>query len=184
MLFVFSGNDFDESLLKGRLLAMKSTLRFAVAAALTIWLGAATPASAVIINFVVPLSGANEFPPGSGDPDGSGTANLTIDTVLLTISWNITVANLDTVILDHIHTGAAGVNGPIIVDFGGLLVGGPINDPDLAAVIANPAGHYVNVHTNTFPNGAIRGQIPEPGTALLLATGLVGLVASTRRRTR
>ncbi len=160
-------------------------LRLLFAVALPIGLGPAR-AEAALIQFVVPLSGANEFPAGSGDPDGSGTANLTIDNVALTVSWNITVNNIQLpIFLDHIHSGAAGVNGPVVVDFSAELVGGPIADPDLAAVLANPAGFYVNVHTNEFPAGAIRGQIaaPEPATGLLLGTGLVWFAAAIRRRT-
>lgn len=161
---------------------MRLVSRLVAAIALALAIGAARQADAATIIYVVPLSGANEVPGGSGDPDGTGTATLTIDDVALTISWSIVVANIDTVTLDHIHTGAAGVNGGVIVDFGGVLVGGPIADPDLAAVLANPTGHYVNVHTNTFPSGAIRGQVPEPMTLLLVGTGLLGLAAASRRR--
>jgi CHRD domain/PEP-CTERM motif len=142
---------------------------------------AAPGANAAVQTFTVPLLGANEVPSGAGDPDGFGTAILMIDDVALTVDWNISVSNLDTVILDHIHSGAAGVNGPVVVDFSGQLSGSGLADPDLASVLANPTGFYVNVHTNTFPNGAIRGQVPEPTTALLLAMGLVGLAGSVRR---
>src|SRR5262245_48638855 len=161
--------------------SMKFAAKLASVAVLASCLAAAAPAGATIITFVVPLSGANEVPSGSGDPDGTGTATLMIDDTALTISWSITVSNLDPVILDHIHSGAAGTNGPVIVDFSGLLVGGPIADPDLAAVLANPAGHYVNVHTTLFTGGAVRGQVPEPATALLFAMGMLGLAAAGRR---
>src|SRR5262245_15520643 len=163
---------------------MQSALKLALVAALAIAFGAAQ-AGAAIINFVVPLSGANEVPSGSGDPDGTGTATLTIDDATNSISWSITTNNIQLpIFLDHIHQGAAGVNGPVVIDFNAQLVGGPIVDADVANVLANPAGFYVNVHTNQFPGGAIRGQVPEPRTALLLAMGLVGLAASTRRRAR
>lgn len=142
---------------------------------------AAPRANAAVQTFTVPLLGANEVPSGAGDPDGFGTAILMIDDVALTIDWNISVSNIDTVILDHIHSGAAGVNGPVIVDFGGQLSGSGLADPDLALVLANPAAHYVNVHTNTFQTGAIRGQVPEPTTALLLTMGLAVLAGSVRR---
>ncbi len=141
-------------------------------------------ARAAIIQFVVPLSGADEVPSGSGDPDGSGTATLTIDDATNSISWSITTSNITLpIFLDHIHQGAAGVNGPIVIDFSAQLVGGPIIDPDVANVLANPAGFYVNVHTNDFQAGAIRGNIPEPGTATLLAGGLA-LLGAARRRAR
>jgi hypothetical protein len=41
-----------------------------------------------------------------------------------------------------------------------------------AAILANPAGHYFNVHTGLNPAGAIRGQLQggsasvDPGSAL------------------
>jgi hypothetical protein len=39
---------------------------------------------------------------------------------------------------------------------------------------------YLNIHTAAFPGGEIRGflaPVPEPGTVVLMAIGLAGLVA-------
>ncbi len=152
---------------------------FSAAIALFFWAGSA---EAIIVNYVVALSGAQEV--GGGDPDGTGTATLTLDTATNTINWNIVVANIDAITGDHIHQAPAGVNGGVVIDFGGLLSGTGLVDGDVSAVVANPTGYYVNVHTTVFPGGAIRGQIPEPGTFALLAAGLLGLAASARRRAR
>ena len=44
---------------------------------------------------------------------------------------------------------------------------------------------YFNIHTVLFPGGEIRGQlqaVPEPATLLLLASGMVGVIAALRKR--
>lgn len=75
----------------------------------------------------------------------------------------------------HIHLAPAGSNGPIHVDFleGGVpvdeLTGRTITFTGIArpraafaggaALCAAPEMYYVNVHSNLFPGGAIRGQL-------------------------
>ena len=66
----------------------------------------------------------------------------------------------------HIHRGAAGANGPIVVQFvapGASGVSAGCTTGVAASLIqeiaANPAGFYVNVHTTDFPGGAIRAQL-------------------------
>jgi hypothetical protein len=144
------------------------------------------PARAALFYFNVPLDGAQEVDasgnPNQGDLDGSGIAELFLDTDTNTISWVIGVTGIDAVIAAHIHIGDKGTNGVVRIDFSGQLSGTTV-DPDVSLVAADPEGWYVNVHTGPFPAGAIRGQIPEPGTALLLAAGLAFLAGARPSRT-
>jgi hypothetical protein len=44
---------------------------------------------------------------------------------------------------------------------------------------------YLNIHTNVFPGGEIRGTlepVPEPGTFVLAGLALVGVVLRQKRR--
>jgi hypothetical protein len=113
------------------------------------------------------LSGANEVPPvSSGDPDGSGTADLRLNQGQGRICLEIDTRNISTPILQHIHRGAAGTNGPVVVDFTPLLAGGGDGcvSADRALVKAirkNPDGYYFNVHSTEYPGGAVRGQLEK-----------------------
>jgi hypothetical protein len=82
----------------------------------------------------------------------------------------------------HIHDGAAGTPGPVVVDFGVPTpdsFSGCVDNVDnvLAAdILMNPAEYYVNVHNADHPAGAIRGQLaagPAPaGSTHFLPTPL------------
>ena len=119
------------------------------------------------------VGGDAEDPPG--DPDGSGTATITVDTDTLEVCWEIATSNIADAVASHIHEGAAGVNGGVVVGldtdgFSGSSSGctaGP-DAATLQAIIDNPSGYYVNVHTADFGPGAIRGQLAAaaPDTAL------------------
>jgi hypothetical protein len=138
------------------------------------------------VAFTANLTGAQEV--GPGDPDGIGLALLSFDAAANRASWLIAIENVATPVTGaHIHAAAAGVNGPVRIDFNAQLSGSVV-DPDVAGVLADPTNFYVNVHNSTFTGGAVRGQlvapsavVPEPATLALLGLGL-SAIAITRRR--
>lgn len=135
--------------------------------------------------FRATLSAANEVPPvGNAESGGTGTMDITINAthdgagniIAATVSFNGTLASFPpgTVITAaHIHGGAAGSNGGILVNLGltageitlttgsGAIVKNAIAlSVDLAnQIIANPSAFYFNAHTALNPGGAVRGQL-------------------------
>jgi len=76
---------------------------------------------------------------------------------------------------------ASSFNPMFITDTGGTVAGA---EAALAAGLENGTA-YLNIHTSTFPGGAIRAflvAVPEPGSALLVVTALAGLCLMTRRK--
>jgi CHRD domain-containing protein len=90
-----------------------------------------------------------------------------------TVEWTLVANNLPgTDFAAHIHVGPAGVAGPIVQPLhftattaNGVIGTGSFSNPALlAAIRANPANYYVNVHTTPdCPAGAIRGQLDTHG---------------------
>jgi hypothetical protein len=116
------------------------------------------------------LNGRNELDvttlqPGAGDPDGFGSASVTINGTSL--CFGITVGNLDTPVMAHIHKGRKFENGPVVVPLtpptpgnAGASSSCVTVDATLAAdILAHPRAFYVNVHTQVFQPGAVRGQL-------------------------
>lgn len=114
------------------------------------------------------LTGAAEVPV-PGDPDGSGTALVTLNPGQGVVCFRIEVANITLPALAaHIHSAPAGVPGPVVVPFVAPGADGTASgctsdvDRDLILdILRNPAAYYVNVHTTDFPGGAVRGQLSK-----------------------
>ena len=109
------------------------------------------------------LTGDQEVP-GPGSDTGIGFAALSLDQGHHTICVVLQVSGTDTPIAAHIHGGEAGVAGPIVVHLTPALETGfaCIDDVDRSLVKdirKHPEQYYVNVHTASFPAGAIRGQL-------------------------
>lgn len=144
------------------------------------------PSSGPVV-FSVELRASNEVPPVSNaESNAQGTATITI-TVPRDGSgnptgggtWNVQAVlsgftNDSVIRAAHIHNAPAGQNAGVFVDTrltaanaislpnGSATVnfeGVDITQAQAAAVLANPAGHYFNMHTALNPGGAVRGQL-------------------------
>jgi MFS superfamily sulfate permease-like transporter len=102
---------------------------------------------------------------GQGDKNGSGSFSATFDGGKL--CFGLTVANIQKPIAAHIHRAAAGKNGDVVHSLKAPGKGDPGASSACANIESalanqirnNPKGFYVNVHTDSFPGGAIRGQL-------------------------
>jgi hypothetical protein len=111
------------------------------------------------------MNGAQERP-GPGDTNGSGVPFVDLKPSTGQVCTDVRYRNIDAPTAMHIHSGAAGVAGPIVVNLTPVLTGTRCvsADPSLIRDIRdNFAGYYCNIHTGTFPDGAIRGQL-EPSS--------------------
>ena len=119
------------------------------------------------------MNGQNEIANGdrgAGDRNGGGSFSAVIDGREL--CYGLTVRDIEDPVQAHIHRGGPNTNGPIVVPLPSLPVSG---DPGSSAgcrmlsrrlvrqIRRNPGGFYVNVHTDDFPDGAIRGQMFSRG---------------------
>ena len=106
-------------------------------------------------------------PPYHGDPDGTGTALLTVNHGQRTVCWELSVSGITLpATAAHIHRGAELVRGPIVVGLSAPdatgHASGCIGERDrdlLRDILNNPSEYYVNVHNADVPPGAIRSQL-------------------------
>ena len=107
------------------------------------------------------ISAPQEVPANASTATGTGT--LVVDPLTRAASGGLTATGL-TITAAHIHLGATGVNGPVIIPLVSTSTGVfsvPANTVFTADQFkAYKQGNlYYNVHSVAFPGGEIRGQI-------------------------
>ena len=133
-------------------------------------------------NFRTHLTGAEEVP--AVDTRAQGQATFKLNKEGNAIEYKLIVANIENVLMAHIHNAPAGDNGGVVVwlypaapppqliegSFNGVLAEGTITEDDFVGTLAGQSmddllelmrsgNTYVNVHTTQNPAGEVRGQI-------------------------
>jgi hypothetical protein len=106
------------------------------------------------------LTGANEVPPVTTSATGTATVTINPDR---SVAVKVNVSGM-TATASHIHEGAPGTNGPVIVPFTktgdntfASSEGAKLTESQYASYKAGNL--YVNVHSAAHPIGAIRAPI-------------------------
>src|SRR6267142_7270685 len=121
------------------------------------------------VAFDITLLGEAETP--TGDPVGNGTATVRLRLGQAQACYKVAAKNLPASVGAHIHSGAAGSAGPVVIPFATPGADGTASGcatttrPLVAAILKDPGSYYVNVHTAEFPAGAIRGQLTGTNAA-------------------
>jgi CHRD domain len=119
--------------------------------------------------FTVALTGEAES--AAADPVATGTSTVRLRAGQGQVCYQLAVENLAPAAAAHIHRGATGVAGPVVVPLTTPGADGrssgcaPATRAVVAAILARPASYYVNVHTAEFPAGAVRGQLQGTSNA-------------------
>lgn len=168
---------------------MKRTLLLALAVAAS----TATVASADhLFEFGAIINGDQQVPANASPAMGNMTGTYDSIANSFTFSWDISdnLIGMPSSPGAHIHQGAAGTNGPVLLAFNnpdgtwglsGSDTWTDLTDSQVDALFNG--GLYLNFHTDDFPGGEVRGQIfaiPAPGATGILAGA--GLMALRRRR--
>ena len=137
--------------------------------------------------FTAHLTADNELPSGSVESQAQGQAIFTVSKDGTTVHYKLIVANIENVTVAHIHCGAADQGGsPLVWLYGpgapvtsdsGILAEGDFTAADFIPRTDGPScaggsltfenllerfqngSTYVNVHTQAYGSGEIRGQI-------------------------
>lgn len=132
------------------------------------------------LRFLARLTGREEVPPVNTDAFGS--TEFVFNEDFSKLRFRLVVNDLEKFTAAHIHLGMRGQNGPVVVFLFGPVprgistytgvVTGTITENDLVGPLQGISllelarqmqlgNTYINVHTERYPNGEIRGQIKK-----------------------
>jgi hypothetical protein len=106
------------------------------------------------------------------DPGPSGASGFaTVQISGTTVSYNLLFSGVADPTAAHIHMGAAGETGGVVVDLAPSFTAGfasgsvTADQATIDAIVADPSGYYVQLHSSAFSSGALRGQLETGGAA-------------------
>jgi hypothetical protein len=140
----------------------------------------AVPASAQTFTLTADLTGGQETPAPGVNTGAFGSATVVVNLTARTVTYSVSVFNLPSgVIASHIHVGAVGTTGPVVVPFAppvpasnDFAFSGTVKDTEFMlradqgirsaddmfqAILGGNS--YVNVHSQVNPGGEIRGRL-------------------------
>src|SRR5918996_2067312 len=129
--------------------------------------------------YITVLNGKNEVP-SHPDVTATGISGFIVNSGNSKVWYQIEGEGLKGVTQAHIHSGKASENGPVVATLfkgskdtvnGALVQGsitadkleGPLKGKSISDLVSliDKSSAYVNVHTQSFPDGEIRGQISK-----------------------
>ena len=119
--------------------------------------------------FEVTLSGKQQVP-NNGSAQ-TAMATVEVDETLRQIRASVDLSGIDNITGVHIHDGDLGRNGDVAFQ---LTAGSngtyTLGETDVSATLIDDlkdGDWYLNVHTDAYPDGEIRGQIVDDGTVIV-----------------
>jgi hypothetical protein len=140
--------------------------RFSLTLASVLLAAGTSLAQAEMLTFKAELAPASEVPPAA-DSKGSGMATVMVDTETKKLTWEVTSKDLTgAATAAHIHGPAAvGENAGPMIDISASIEKGSADVTEAQLTELQAGRTYINVHTEKYPGGEIRGQLRKESTS-------------------